>query len=117
MFSYLHLEDDNGERVCMECKMAKKSTPDSALTEGGDESVVIGGKVYVRAGGFKEVAPGRNLPVYIAEGQPDERERGDVPLAYELMGVVADVEQGNGFDAVCLETIKRVMNALLEKKP
>jgi hypothetical protein len=31
---------------------------------------------------------------------------------YELMGVVADVEMGNGFDAVCLETIKRVIGKL-----
>lgn len=33
---------------------------------------------------------------------------------YELMGVEADVEQGNGFDAVCLGTIKRVMAELSE---
>jgi hypothetical protein len=39
----------------------------------GDE-VVIGGKVYIRAGGFKEVSGGRNLPVFIAEGPPDELE-------------------------------------------
>jgi hypothetical protein len=34
-------------------------------------------------------------------------------LAMELMGVVIDVEQGHGFDAVCLETIKRVRDELL----
>ena len=33
---------------------------------------------------------------------------------YELMGVVADVERGNGFDATCLETIKRVIGELAE---
>jgi hypothetical protein len=31
---------------------------------------------------------------------------------YELMGVVADVEIGNGFDTVCLQTIKRVIGKL-----
>ncbi|MBB5508137.1 hypothetical protein [Paraburkholderia atlantica] len=35
--------------------------------------------------------------------------------AYELMGVVADVEEGNGFDSVCLRTIKRVIGELAEK--
>jgi hypothetical protein len=33
-------------------------------------------------------------------------------LSYELDGVIADVEHGNGFDAVCLQTIKRVRDAL-----
>lgn len=33
-------------------------------------------------------------------------------LRYELMGVIADVEQGNGFDNVCLKTVKRVMGLL-----
>lgn len=36
-------------------------------------------------------------------------------LSYELMGVVADVEQGNGFDDVCLQTIKRVIARLSGK--
>jgi hypothetical protein len=31
---------------------------------------------------------------------------------YELMGVVADVEVGRGFDAICLKTIKRVIGVL-----
>ena len=35
-------------------------------------------------------------------------------LAYELMGVVADVEEGDGFDQVCLDTIKRVQDQLFE---
>jgi hypothetical protein len=35
---------------------------------------------------------------------------------YELMGVVADVEMGHGFDAVCLETIKRVIGELAGEK-
>jgi len=35
-------------------------------------------------------------------------------LHYELAGVIADVELGNGFDDVCLNTIKRVHDALLE---
>jgi hypothetical protein len=33
-------------------------------------------------------------------------------LGYELAGVIADVEQGHGFDDVCLETIKRVRASL-----
>ena len=28
--------------------------------------------------------------------------------SFELAGVVADVEQGDGFDGVCLDTVKRV---------
>jgi hypothetical protein len=36
----------------------------------------------------------------------------DRTLMYELMGVVADVEQGHGFDTTCLDTIKRVMGEL-----
>lgn len=35
-------------------------------------------------------------------------------LAYELMGVIVDVEEGDGFDQVCLDTIKRVQNQLFE---
>ena len=34
--------------------------------------------------------------------------------AQELMGVVADVEAGTGFDKVCLETVKRVIGVLRE---
>jgi hypothetical protein len=30
----------------------------------------------------------------------------------ELMGVIADVEQGDGFDDVCLNTVKRVAEHL-----
>lgn len=33
-------------------------------------------------------------------------------LSYELLGVIVDVEQGDGFDTVCLNTIKRVHTAL-----
>jgi hypothetical protein len=33
-------------------------------------------------------------------------------LALELEGVVADVEQGGGFDAVCMKTLKRVIKQL-----
>ena len=32
--------------------------------------------------------------------------------AYELLGVIADVEQGDGFDHVCLTTVKRVAQYL-----
>ena len=33
---------------------------------------------------------------------------------YDLDGVIADVEKFNGFDNVCLETIKRVRNVIAE---
>lgn len=32
--------------------------------------------------------------------------------AHELAGVVADTEQGNGFDSICLDTVKRVESYL-----
>jgi hypothetical protein len=33
-------------------------------------------------------------------------------LSYELLGVIVDVEQGPGFDSVCLNTVKRVHSIL-----
>jgi hypothetical protein len=36
-------------------------------------------------------------------------------LALELAGVIIDVEKGDGFDDVCLKTIKRVHDALRSK--
>jgi len=33
-------------------------------------------------------------------------------LSYELLGVIVDVEEGAGFDDVCLNTIKRVHTTL-----
>ena len=33
-------------------------------------------------------------------------------LSHELMGVIVDVEQGDGFDNVCLKTVKRVYSEL-----
>lgn len=33
-------------------------------------------------------------------------------LGYELSGVIADVEQGEGFDQICLDTLKRVETQL-----
>ena len=32
--------------------------------------------------------------------------------SYELMGVITDVEEGDGFDDVCLSTVKRVAENL-----
>ena len=32
--------------------------------------------------------------------------------SHELMGVIADVEEGDGFDDVCLSTVKRVAEHL-----
>jgi len=36
-----------------------------------------------------------------------------VMLAHELSGVIVDVEQGAGFDSICLDTIKRVQSSLI----
>jgi len=36
-------------------------------------------------------------------------------LSLELLGVITDIEQGNGFDDVCLQTIKRVYSQLSAK--
>jgi hypothetical protein len=47
------------------------------------DEVVIGGKVYVRAGGFRQLADGRNLPVFIAQGHPDAVERGESAGSYD----------------------------------
>jgi hypothetical protein len=44
-------------------------------------------------------------PTTAAQAEPQQ-------LGYELDGVIADCEQGSGFDAVCLETVKRVRDAL-----
>ena len=38
-------------------------------------------------------------------------------LFYELDGVITDVERGNGFDDVCLRTLKRVRDALQQREP
>jgi hypothetical protein len=32
--------------------------------------------------------------------------------SYELMGVITDVEEGDGFDDICLSTVKRVVENL-----
>ena len=32
--------------------------------------------------------------------------------SYELMGVITDVEEGDGFDDICLSTVKRVAENL-----
>ena len=34
--------------------------------------------------------------------------------SFELTGVVVDVEQGDGFDSVCLDTVKRVESYLAD---
>jgi hypothetical protein len=47
--------------------------------------------------------------------QPKKNKKNKVPrktLALELEGVVADVVQGGGFDAVCMQTLKRVIAQL-----
>jgi hypothetical protein len=37
-------------------------------------------------------------------------------LFYELEGVIVDTEEGDGFDDVCLETVKRVRDQLANLK-
>jgi hypothetical protein len=47
--------------------------------------------------------------------QPKKNKKSKIPrktLALELEGVVADVEEGDGFDPTCLKTIKRVIKQL-----
>lgn len=38
-------------------------------------------------------------------------------MSYELLGVITDVEEGHGFDAVCLATIQRVYDVLAAAPP
>jgi len=45
----------------------------------------------------------------LAEAQARDNE-----LAYELKGIAADVDAGNGFDIVCRKTLGRVIEALSE---
>ena len=37
-------------------------------------------------------------------------------LSHELLGVIVDTEEGDGFDHVCLDTVKRVHNILAGSK-
>jgi hypothetical protein len=36
-------------------------------------------------------------------------------LSYELMGVITDMEENDGFDQICLDTLIRVQEALANK--
>jgi len=47
-----------------------------------------------------------------AEAIVRECDRLNRTQSFELAGVVADVEQGDGFDGVCLDTVKRVESYL-----
>jgi len=47
--------------------------------------------------------------------QPAESRADAKSLSLELLGAITDVEQGNGFDDVCLQTIKRVYGQLSAK--
>jgi hypothetical protein len=40
-----------------------------------------------------------------------------VDLRYELMGIAADVDAGNGFDVVCRKTLQRVIDKLSATEP
>jgi len=48
--------------------------------------------------------------VYHLIAQISERDKN---LSYELLGVIIDIEEGDGFDDVCFKTIKRVHSTLL----
>jgi hypothetical protein len=52
--------------------------------DGEREAVVIDGRVYVRAGGFKQLADGRNLPVFISEARPEAADQ-DVAVSVALV--------------------------------
>lgn len=38
-----------------------------------------------------------------------------VSMYYDLEGVIIDIEEGNGFDEVCLQTLKNLRDLLSEK--
>jgi hypothetical protein len=54
------------------------------------------------------------LEIYDALLKAELLESKNRNLSFELAGVITDVEYGNGFDNVCLETVKRVKQGLKE---
>ena len=54
-----------------------------------------------------------NVPLYLHPPIQEGKVLVPKDLHYELLGVIADVEIGHGFDDVCLETIKRVHKAMI----
>jgi len=53
-----------------------------------------------------------------SENESLKRERAMlVDLRYELMGIAADVDSGNGFDVVCRKTLQRVIDNLSATEP
>ena len=75
--------------------------------------------LFIQAGGIVEEENG-NLWTYSDDLDPKEfaelivREcaRLNKHQSYELMGVITDVEEGDGFDDICLNTVKRVAEHL-----
>ena len=63
----------------------------------------------------RDLALAENARLKAAMDRYSEDEMLSVPLHYELMGVIEDIEHGNGFDDRCLQTLKRVMAQLQEK--
>ena len=72
---------------------------------------------------IKQLAHEAGLPTYNPEGIPTKLEKFAELIvrecaklnkhqSYELMGVITDVEEGDGFDDVCLNTVKRVAEHL-----
>ena len=54
-----------------------------------------------------------NVPLYLHPPIQEGKVLVPKDLHNELLGVIADVDMGYGFDDVCLETIKRVHKAML----
>ena len=75
--------------------------------------------LFIQAGGSVEEENG-NLWTYSDDLDPElfaqlvvrECAKLNKHQSYELMGVITDVEEGDGFDDVCLNTVKRVANHL-----
>ena len=75
--------------------------------------------LFIQAGGGVEEENG-NLWTYCDDLDPEkfaqlivqECARLNKHQSYELMGVITDVEEGDGFDDVCLNTVKRVAENL-----
>jgi len=67
-----------------------------------------------QAGIHYEVLPKDTIYEKFAELIVRECDRLNRKQSLELAGVVADVEQADGFDSVCLDTIKRVESYLAD---
>ena len=71
---------------------------------------------FARMMAHAQILERENARLKKAMDKYSEDEMLSVPLHYELMGVIEDVEHGNGFDTNCLQTLKRVMAQLQEQR-